>query len=154
KVVWSFHDRKKMKLVYSSPCLAEGRLYIGEGFHEHSECKLYCLDPEGNKLWERPTASHTESTPVVVGGRLFAGAGDAGRCGRDCATGKKVWTLPGAHTAAAPAVVEGRVYVGSGVGDVFKETAFLCVDAATRKLHWRIATDLPVWSKAEVSAGR
>jgi outer membrane protein assembly factor BamB len=155
KVVWSFNDRKKMKIVYSSPCLADGRLYIGEGFHEDAQCKLYCLDPAtGQKKWETQTSSHTESTPAVVGGRLYAGAGDDGLYCLDAATGKKLWNVPGYHIDASPVVAGGSVYVGCGVGDTFKDTAFLRVDSGSGKVQWRIAADLPVWGRAEVSGGR
>jgi outer membrane protein assembly factor BamB len=153
--LWSFDDRKKMKIVYSSPCLAGGQLYLGEGFHEHSECKVYCLDAAtGKKGWEFQTSSHTESTPAVEAGRLYTGAGDDGLLCLDAATGKKLWNVPGYHIDASPVVAAGRVYVGSGIGDSFQEKAFLCVDAGTGKVRWRIAADLPVWGRAEASAGR
>ena len=30
----------------SSPFLADGKLYLGEGFHEDKNCQLYCIDAE------------------------------------------------------------------------------------------------------------
>src|SRR5438876_6874333 len=44
KVVWKFDDDGAMQHMYSSPCLADGRLYIGEGMHSNNVCKFYCLD--------------------------------------------------------------------------------------------------------------
>src|SRR6202022_43758 len=34
---WEFDDGGAMKQVFSTPTLADGRLYIGEGFHQDSE---------------------------------------------------------------------------------------------------------------------
>src|SRR5262249_7246712 len=53
KEIWMFNAGGDMKDVFSSPCVADGRVYIGEGFHQHADCKLYCLDAAtGKKLWE------------------------------------------------------------------------------------------------------
>src|SRR5262249_1331273 len=67
KELWSFDDDGEMKAVFSTPCLADGRLYVGEGYHQDKKCKLYCLDAaNGKKIWEMPTKSHTESSPTVA----------------------------------------------------------------------------------------
>src|SRR5439155_3308007 len=75
-VVWSFDNGKQMKQVFSTPCLVDGKLYIGEGFHQDSSCKLYCLKAEnGEKLWDFQTDSHVESSPCVANGKVYFGAG-------------------------------------------------------------------------------
>src|SRR5262249_4175570 len=74
EVVWAFSDRKKMKQVASSPSFADGKIYIGEGFHDDSNCRVFCLSADtGDKEWEFATGSHTESAPVVVGGLIYFG---------------------------------------------------------------------------------
>ena len=146
KKVWSFNNDDSMKQVFSTPCLADGRLYIGEGFHNDSNCKLYCLDAaSGKKQWEFTTNSHTESSPCVVAGKVYFGAGDDGVFCVDAATGKEVWHYPGLHVDCNPCVAAGRLYAGSGVGDIYRETCLFCVDAATGKEVWRVPADLPVW---------
>ncbi|MGH7222994.1 MAG: PQQ-binding-like beta-propeller repeat protein, partial [Gemmataceae bacterium] len=151
KEIWMFNDGGDMKDVFSSSCLADGRLYIGEGFHQHSDCKLYCLDAAtGKKLWVSATASHTESTPCVAAGKVYFGAGDDGLYCLDAATGKEKWHLKGLHVDANPLVIDNRLYGGSGVGDYHKETVLFCLNADSGEEHWRMAVDLPVWGMPAV----
>jgi outer membrane protein assembly factor BamB len=141
-----------MKQVFSTPCLADGRLYVGEGFHQDKNCRLFCLDAAtGQKKWEFATNSHTESSPIVVGGRVYFGAGDDGVFCVEADTGKEVWQFPGLHVDCNPAVVGGRLYAGSGVGDIYHETCMFCLDAGTGKEVWRQRTDVPVWGSPAVA---
>jgi outer membrane protein assembly factor BamB len=145
--IWSFNNGGNMKDVFCSPTIADGFVYIGEGFHQHLACRLYCLDAEtGEKKWEFETDSHTESTPSVVGDKVYFGAGDDGLYCLDARTGKEVWHLVGLHIDSNPLVVDGRVYAGSGKGDAFQEYALVCLDAQTGKEVWpRLPLDLPSW---------
>jgi outer membrane protein assembly factor BamB len=146
----------RMRDAFSSPVLADGRLFFGEGFHQHADCRLFCVDPKtGLKKWDYQTSSHTESTPFVDEGRVYFGAGDHGLHCADIKTGKTVWAKPyqggsGLHVDANPIVVNGRVYCGAGVGDVYKQTCFFCVNSDTGKEIWNIPTELPVWGMAVV----
>jgi outer membrane protein assembly factor BamB len=152
--VWEFSDGKKMKQAFSSPALAGGRLYIGEGLHQDSNCKVYCLDAAtGEKVWEHQTQSHTEATPRVLDGKVYCGAGDDGLFCLDAATGKEVWHFTGFHIDSTPAVEGGRVFVGSGVGDVYKETMIFCLNAADGKVVWKVPTGLPVWGPPTAGGG-
>jgi outer membrane protein assembly factor BamB len=154
-VLWRFNADGKMKQVYSSPCLADGKIYIGEGFHSDSDCKLYCLDAAtGKKLWDRQTQSHTESSPCVVDGRVYCGAGGDGLLCLNAATGEDIWQYRGGHIDCSPVVVGQRVYAGSAVDrDITgpQETAMFCLDASTGKEIWRVKTNLPVWGKPVVA---
>jgi outer membrane protein assembly factor BamB len=152
KPIWTFNDDEQMKAIsISSPYLAEGRLYIGEGYHQDSHCKLYCLNADnGEKLWEFQTDSHTESSPCVAGGKVYCGAGDDGLYCLDAASGKELWRFPGFHIDASPVVAEGRVFIGAGIGDVHRETALFCLDADWGKLLWRLNIDLPAWAAPAV----
>ncbi len=139
-VLWMFNDGGAMKPVFSSPCVWDGRLYIGEGFHGDSKCRLYCIDAKkGCKLWEFVTQGHTESSPSVVDGNLYFGAGDDGMYCADAVTGVERWHFAGPHVDGRPAVAGGRVYAGSGYG---KYEVF-CLDAHTGWAIWRRAVELP-----------
>ena len=118
EVLWTFNDNGAMRPVFSSPCVWNGRLYVGEGLHTDSNCKLYCIDAEGgHKLWEFTTAGHTESSPSVVDDCVYFGAGDDGLYCTNATTGELHWHFPGPHVDGKPAVVDGRVYAGSGYGN-------------------------------------
>ncbi len=158
-VIWTFNNGGAMKNAFSSPCVVGDRLFVGEGFHQNSDCKMFCLNADtGEKIWEFPTRSHTESSPCVVDGKVYFGAGDDGLFCVNAADGKPAWDdtvrLKGLHVDANPLVVGGRVYAGSGIGDIYKDTCSFCVDAATGKELWRRPTDLPVWGESSVAAGR
>jgi outer membrane protein assembly factor BamB len=152
KELWMFNDKGDMKDVFSSPCAADGRLYIGEGFHQDAECKLYCLDAStGRKIWDFATASHTESSPCLSAGKVYFGAGDDGLYCLDAVTGKERWHLRGLHVDANALVIGNRLYCGSGIGDAYKDTVLFCLDAETGREHWRMPVDLPMWGQPAVA---
>jgi len=152
-VVWTFPDDQSMKSAFSSPCLADGRLYFGEGFHQDRDCKLYCLDAAtGEKLWDFPTTSHTESSPCVANGKVYFGAGDDGLYCLDAVTGEKRWHYENeVHIDGNPVVAGNRLYVGSGEGDEFRKFEVCCLDTETGKPIWNQPTDLPAWGAPVVS---
>jgi outer membrane protein assembly factor BamB len=143
EIMWKFDNDQDMKQVYCSPCLAEGRIFIGEGFHSDQGCRMYGLKDQGKsvqKVWEFQTNSHTESTPFVAGGKVYFGAGDDGVYCVDARDDKKVyWQYPGKdgdttpladslpagvkmpqrrlhlHVDANPVVAGDYLFVGSGL---------------------------------------
>jgi outer membrane protein assembly factor BamB len=150
KPTWTFTDEGRMKPVLSSPCFAEGRIYIGEGFHEDVSCNLYCIDAaSGRKVWRFATNGHTESSPHVVGANVYFGAGDDGLYCLDSQSGALHWHLVGPHVDGSPAIEGGRVYAGSGYGayEVF------CVDAITGTRIWSVPLDLSSFASPTVANG-
>jgi outer membrane protein assembly factor BamB len=152
---WHFDNNKTMRQVYSTPCVVGDRLYIGEGLHQDAGCRLYCLNADtGVKVWEFGTESHTESSPCVVDGKVYFGAGDDGVYCVDAATGAKLWNFPGYHIDTSPDVSGKRVFAGAGVGDLYKEPAILCLDAETGAKEWLVKTGLPAWGSPTVAGDR
>jgi outer membrane protein assembly factor BamB len=154
--IWRFDDDGAMQRVFSSPCLAGGRLYIGEGLHENRGCKFYCLDAAtGHKLWHFETASHIESSPCVADGRVYFGAGSDGVYCLDALTGAERWHFQdNLHIDASPRVSGKRLYVGSGVSRTQKETRVFCLDADSGRVVWQHPAKLPVWGSPCVSGSR
>jgi outer membrane protein assembly factor BamB len=153
--VWQFDAAGSMQQTASTPCVAGGRLYVGEGMHANRVCKFYCLDvASGRRRWDFSTASHIESSPSVAGGRVYFGAGDDGAVCLDAATGARCWRFrPGLHVDASPALAGGRLYCGSGVSRVHRATCVFCLDGRDGRVLWREPTDLPAWGPSVVDGG-
>jgi outer membrane protein assembly factor BamB len=149
---WKFDDDGKMRQTISSPCLSDGRLYVGEGMHGNDVCHLYCLDAaSGEKLWQFVTGGHIESSPWVADRAVFFGSGDDGLYCLDSVSGKKRWQFAGRwHIDVSPVVVNGRLYAGSAVSQLHRTTEFFCLDAASGEPLWRTPSDLPVWGSPAV----
>ena len=139
----------KMKMIsISSPCLSGSNLYVGEGYHEISFVIFTVSMPRDGALkWKFQTKSHVESSPVVVDGKVYFGAGDDGIHCLDAQTGEPVWHYPGLHIDSSPLVHKGRVYAGSGVGDEVKQPALICLDASKGSRIWQLDLKQPAWGR-------
>jgi outer membrane protein assembly factor BamB len=137
---WHFDNDEEMKWVFSSPVYADGRIYIGEGEHKDSQCRLYCLDAAtGKKLWDFLTNSHTESTPAVAEGKVVFGAGNDGIYCLDAKSGGKLWHFNGErglHVDANPVIHNGRVYAGSGLSRMHEVNRIFCLDLQKGQELW------------------
>jgi outer membrane protein assembly factor BamB len=163
-LLWRFTAGGTLKPVFSSPSVSGGRVYIGEGYHQDTACRLLCLDARsGDRVhWSLATSSHVESSPTIAGGRGFIGAGDDGlicfaadaASATDASPPPMKWHVPNIHVDASPAVADGRAIVGTVVGDVHRETLVLAVDAATGRELWRTPTPLPVPASPAVEGDR
>lgn len=150
---WQFDDARRMQHMFSSPTLADDRLYIGEGMHANFACRLHCLDARtGEPCWSFATTSHVESTPTVVAGQVYFGAGDDGIYCLDAETGIKSWQYQQAlHVDSSPSVVGGRLYASAGISRLYRTPAIVCLDAAAGTEIWRLPTELPAWGSPTVS---
>ncbi len=139
EVVW---ERSSEIPIFSSPAVVAGRVYIGEGFHEDSGCRLRCLDAStGEPIWSFTTASHVESTPFITRGRLYFTAGADGVYCIDALAGEQIWHFPAVHADMSPIVMNDKVYFGTGYG----EYAIYAVDAETGEEIWSTPMPYPVW---------
>jgi outer membrane protein assembly factor BamB len=161
---WEFLGKNDDLLqMISTPCLADGKLYFGEGFHEDLNCKVYCVDAEnGKEIWRFKTAGQTESSPAVANGKVYIGAGNDGIYCLDAKNGQKIWRYPPAEHkgrllrfGGGVRVVGKQVYCGTGIDRLQKgdkgETAAFCLDADTGKLLWKTPAPFPIWSNPVVT---
>ena len=133
--------------IFSSPAVAAGRVYIGEGYHHDSDCHLRCLDANtGELIWSFRTASHVESTPFISQGKLYFTAGADGVYCIDALEGQQIWHYPEVHADMSPVVHKGRVYFGTGYGDY----RIYAVDAQTGAEVWSKQMPYPVWGSPSV----
>jgi outer membrane protein assembly factor BamB len=172
---WAF-AKFDLRQMISSPCLADGKLYFGEGFHDDTNCNVYCIDADsGKQIWRFKTEGQTESSPTVAHGKVYIGAGNVGVYCLDAKDGAVIWKYPADDASVRTrvaynrrllrfgggmVVVGNRLYCGSGVDRNKKgpdedkgETASFCLDAATGKLIWKTAAPYPVWSTPVIKDG-
>lgn len=148
EMIWKYQTVRE---IFSSPAVANGKVYIGEGLHQDVDSKLYCLDAAtGSFLWSFQTSSHVESSPAVVDGKVYFGGGVDGVYCVDAETGEQIWHYPGIHVDISPAVDKGNVYVGTGYGD----TSIYCLDADTGAQNWQIHQGYPVWGSPSILSDR
>jgi len=131
--------------VYSSPTISEGILYAGAGLQR------YAINAEnGNLIWSTapPFGANIESTPTVVGNRVYYGDASGKIFSLDAATGSVIWTYTtGNSVSSSPAYADGIIYVGSG------DTKVYALDAETGIKIWDFTTDGPVTSSPLVWSG-
>ena len=79
------------------------------------------VDPKtGDKLWEFTTKGRVDSSPVVVGQRVFVGSADGRIYGFDLATGEKVWEYEcGGALVGSPAAAERHLVIASDAGVIY-----------------------------------
>jgi outer membrane protein assembly factor BamB len=172
--IWHFDNdydkdsEQGMKIAFSTPVLADGRLYFGEGMHEDKDSRLFCLDAAtGAKLWDYRTESHTESTPAVADGKVVIGAGYHGIHCVDAVTGRPLWRYPpnvsaadqALHVDSNPAIADGRVYAGSGYKPAYvkekdKINSILCLDLNTGREIWKERVEDSVYGSPLLHDGK
>jgi outer membrane protein assembly factor BamB len=153
---WAFDADAAMLASASSPVLADGRLYVGEGMHANFACHLYCLDARtGKQKWAVPTTDHVESTATVADAVAYFGAGNDGVYAVDAVTGKPRWQFDEQlHIDASPCVSDGKVVVGSGPSRRYKTLAVVAIDAKLGREVWRRPVELPAWGSPRAAGGR
>ena len=82
---------------------------------------VHALDAKtGKARWTFMTNARVESSPAIVGNRVFVGSTDGRLYELDLLKGAKVWDFDaGAAITASPAVANGRIIFGTHDGRVY-----------------------------------
>jgi outer membrane protein assembly factor BamB len=129
--------------INSSPAVADGRVIL----QTHKGEIVALSADQGAVIWRVQTGpvipfewgfesgDYYDSSPVVVGSKVWIGAGDGNLYALDAANGKEIWRFKTeGRIRSSPAVSGGVAYVGSMDGSLY------AVDAESGKLRWRFDT--------------
>lgn len=151
---------ERMRATFSSPVVSGKYLVCGEGLHDTERGRVICLDIErqGAIVWQFETRSHVESTPCIYDQRVFVGAGDDGYYCLDLrpltnGQPRVIWHAQGNRyldAESSPIVVGGKMYAGLGESG----NALVCLDSRTGAALWRITTPYPVFSAPSLVKGK
>ncbi|MEW6222558.1 MAG: PQQ-binding-like beta-propeller repeat protein [Candidatus Hadarchaeota archaeon] len=122
----------------SSPTVAGGKVYFGT---EHGGLEngriIYALNIEnGDEVWSKKLGGSVDSSPAVVGEKVFVGSFDGKVHALDAANGNEIWSFQTGDTiyTASPTVVDNTVYIGSWDGKLY------ALNAADGNLKWSYST--------------
>jgi len=132
------------QLVWSSPAVADGTVYIGCG-----DGYLYALNAaSGSLAWRFETDEGVDSAPAVVDDTVYVGSDDGSLYAIGAETGSEQWAFDaGERVEMAPTVADGTVYVGTGNISEESGTMF-AVDAATGEKRWQFDIDVDLANSA------
>ncbi len=116
-------DQRTESHVESSPCIADGRVYVGAG-----DDGTYCLDVNPDEqgkakvIWRLTGEKYPdcETSPVYHEGRVYFGLGVGGHAVVcvDAATGEEYWRIDTPYSVfSAPSISNGKMYFGMGHGN-------------------------------------
>jgi len=83
--------------------------------------RVHALNPKtGEELWSFAAKSRFDSSPVIVGDRVFAAAADGRLYALDLKSGKELWQYEsGGGYTGSPAVADGRLVIANDDGVVY-----------------------------------
>ncbi len=115
KVRWTMNTGKNMPLRSSGALNATAVIFGGR------DKLVYALEPAtGKELWKFRAKSRVDSSPVIVGDRVFVGASDGRLYELDRKTGRKVWEYEaGGDFIASPAIADGKLVIGNTDGTLY-----------------------------------
>ena len=116
KVAWKAEDKaRRSRTAARRPCRTES----SSSAAAIAGCEAF--DPAtGKELWSFATKQRIDSSPVIVGNRVFVGAADGRLYGLDLKDGKQLWEYQatGGFTGS-PAVADGKLVIATDRGVVY-----------------------------------
>ena len=115
EIVWEYEPAKTASF-YSSAAIADGLAVVGGRDRKIHGIKL----ADGAGAWMFQTRGRVDSSPIILGKRVYCPSGDGNLYCLDLKTGEKVWQYSlGAAVTASCAYGQGRLVIGNGDGAVY-----------------------------------
>jgi outer membrane protein assembly factor BamB len=119
ELLWSHRTESHVE---SSPCIANGKVYVGAGDDGYYCLNLEPKDGKAEVVWHLAGEGFLdcETSPIVHEGVMYAGLGVAGHAviAVDAETGELKWKLEVPYPVFGPPTISGgRLYIGMGHGD-------------------------------------
>ena len=110
EVAWAYEHEVRKFPFYASAAADDEIVVIGG-----RDKIVHALDPRtGERQWEWNSGARLDSSPVIVGDRIFLGSNRGPVLALDKATGEPVWEFDtGSAIVASPAVAAERLVIGS-----------------------------------------
>ncbi len=113
---WTYRDPRRGQPIYSAAAVDKDIVVYGsQGKH------VYALHPQsGELIWKLPLRSGIDSSPVIVGNRVFIATGRGRLYALDKATGAERFAYDaGGGFVASPAVASSRLVLGNVDGTLY-----------------------------------
>ncbi|RKU19919.1 serine/threonine protein kinase [Candidatus Poribacteria bacterium] len=116
EIAWRYEHPVRKLPFFASAAVTERLVIIGG-----RDKMVHALSPEkGEPQWTYTAKSRIESSPVIVGKRVFFGTTRGGLIALDITNGNQVWKFEtGSSIVASPSVANGRIYIGTEDGVLY-----------------------------------
>ena len=131
---------------YSTPAVYDDHVYFGSW-----DYNIYCLDVEGNFIWNYTTNEKILSSPAVAYDKVYIGSYDntlycLDSIGNGDGTTTKLWDFnTDEGIFSSPAVADQKVYFGS------RDNKIYCLDAINGDLIWNYTTGNGIGSSPAIA---
>ena len=116
EIVWRYEHPVRKLPFFASAAVTKDLVVIGG-----RDKMVHALSPEkGEPQWTYTAKSRIESSPVIVGKRVFFGTTRGVFIALDIATGEQVWEFEtGSSIVGSPSVADGKIYIGTEDGVLY-----------------------------------
>ena len=116
EILWWYEHPERNFPFYASAAVTTDLVVIGG-----RDKMVHALQPQtGELLWTYPAKSRVDSSPVIVGERVFFGTMGGELVGLNLSSGEKVWEFViGAAITASPSVAMGKLVIGTDDGRIY-----------------------------------
>lgn len=110
KVEWRYRDKTKEFPYHSSAAVTDAFVVAGG-----RDKQIHCIERKtGKSVWKFNTRGRVDSSPVILGNRVFVGSSDGNLYELDLKNGKSIWKKNlGKDITASPAIGSGHLVIGT-----------------------------------------